>query len=183
MFRQRDLRDRWRGWQITLAIATHTRLTLQLMDPHTQFVTPFAPSARVVIPRDISRNSRPATSPGRSTRPRLPRADVRSNPPSAPTCIPNKVVTGAATIPPIARVWVERIRTENPRIATRNSHGTGCTLSAAITGYLVRGLSLRDAVAAGLDFVSCALESGRDLQWGAGHGPVDHQFAWRRSNV
>ena len=70
----------------------------------------------------------------------------------------------------------------HPRILTRNTHGTGCTLSAAITASLVKGMELRDAVASGIDYVSQALQSGSHLQFGAGHGPVDHLFALRRSN-
>jgi hydroxymethylpyrimidine/phosphomethylpyrimidine kinase len=70
----------------------------------------------------------------------------------------------------------------HPRIATRNTHGTGCTLSAAVTAALVEGASLRDAVAVAVNYVSKALESSKDLTLGSGHGPVDHQFALRRSN-
>ena len=69
-------------------------------------------------------------------------------------------------------------RFEAPRIDTRNTHGTGCTLSAAIASYLVRGLELADAVEAAKDYVRRALESGKDLRVGAGRGPVDHLVAW-----
>ena len=71
----------------------------------------------------------------------------------------------------------------HPRVVTRNTHGTGCTLSAAITALLATDHSLRDAVAAGIDFVSNALQSGKDFQLGAGYGPVDHQFALRRGTI
>lgn len=64
-----------------------------------------------------------------------------------------------------------------PRIATRNTHGTGCTLSAAITGYLSLGLSLVEAVAAAKRYLTQALYAGRTLGVGHGHGPVDHLFA------
>jgi hydroxymethylpyrimidine/phosphomethylpyrimidine kinase len=62
------------------------------------------------------------------------------------------------------------------RIATRNTHGTGCTLSAAIAAHVARGLPLADAVREGTAFVWSALESGRDLGIGSGAGPVDHLF-------
>ncbi len=65
-------------------------------------------------------------------------------------------------------------RFEAPRIATENTHGTGCTLSAAIASQLVRGLDLADAVAAAKDYVRRALESAVDRHVGAGRGPVDH---------
>ena len=68
-------------------------------------------------------------------------------------------------------------RFESPRIATQHTHGTGCTLSAAIASHLVRGLALADAVAAAKDYVRRALESGKDRRVGAGRGPVDHLVA------
>ena len=63
-----------------------------------------------------------------------------------------------------------------PRIDTRNTHGTGCTLSSAIAAHLARGLALRDAVAAAKTYLTGALAaSGQlDVGSGAGHGPVHH---------
>jgi len=66
-----------------------------------------------------------------------------------------------------------------PWIATRNSHGTGCTLSAAIAANLAMGLRLEDAVARSKGFVWDALKSGANLAIGKGNGPVDHHFATR----
>jgi hydroxymethylpyrimidine/phosphomethylpyrimidine kinase len=60
----------------------------------------------------------------------------------------------------------------HPRIDTRSTHGTGCTLSAAITAGLALGRPLEEAVAHGLDFVHRAIAAASDL--GAGHGPVNH---------
>ncbi len=47
-----------------------------------------------------------------------------------------------------------------PRIATRNTHGTGCTFSAAVAAYLAQGEALSAAVAAAKRFVHAALQSG-----------------------
>ena len=58
------------------------------------------------------------------------------------------------------------------RFETRHTHGTGCTLSAAITAELARGRGLLAAVERGLDFVHAAIRSAPGL--GAGHGPLDH---------
>ena len=69
---------------------------------------------------------------------------------------------------------------ERERIETRNTHGTGCTLSAAIVAHLARGAALEDAVREAKDFVWRALAAGRDLEVGAGHGPVDHLHARRK---
>ena len=68
-----------------------------------------------------------------------------------------------------------------PRIDTRNTHGTGCTLSAAIVALLAHGVGLREAVARAKQFVWLALHEGRRLRIGNGRGPVDHLFAIRKA--
>ena len=68
-----------------------------------------------------------------------------------------------------------------PRLDTPHTHGTGCTLSAAIAALLAQGVALREAVGRAKAFVWQALEAGRELGVGHGHGPVDHLFAIRRS--
>ena len=62
-------------------------------------------------------------------------------------------------------------------IDTANTHGTGCTLSTAIACRLAAGDPLRPAIRAAKDYLLGALRSGRDLELGAGSGPVDH--LWR----
>jgi hydroxymethylpyrimidine/phosphomethylpyrimidine kinase len=59
-----------------------------------------------------------------------------------------------------------------PRLATRHTHGTGCTLSAAIACQLAHGLDLDDAVDAALRYVHEAIAQAPGL--GAGHGPLHH---------
>jgi hydroxymethylpyrimidine/phosphomethylpyrimidine kinase len=59
-----------------------------------------------------------------------------------------------------------------PRLATNSTHGTGCTLSAAIAAGLAAGRDLEAAVTAGLDFVHRAMQSAPGL--GAGRGPLNH---------
>ena len=71
-------------------------------------------------------------------------------------------------------------RLVRPRIATPHTHGTGCTLSAAIAALLAQGIALREAVVRAKDFVWQALEAGRALGVGHGSGPVDHLYAIRR---
>ena len=60
----------------------------------------------------------------------------------------------------------------HPRIETRHTHGTGCTLSAAIAAGLARGASLPDAVASALAWVQSAIAGAPGL--GAGSGPLNH---------
>jgi hydroxymethylpyrimidine/phosphomethylpyrimidine kinase len=59
-----------------------------------------------------------------------------------------------------------------PRIASRNLHGTGCTLSSAIAANLVLGMALPEAAAAAKTFVGEAIERGRRIRLGAGEGPL-----------
>ena len=66
----------------------------------------------------------------------------------------------------------ERRSWRRPRMNTRNTHGTGCTLSAAIAAGLAAGRTLPEAVDAAIGFVARAIASAPDL--GAGHGPVNH---------
>lgn len=61
-----------------------------------------------------------------------------------------------------------------PRIDTRNTHGTGCTLSSAIAANIAHGMSLEDAVAAAKTFLTGALQGSGALDVGRGHGPVNH---------
>ena len=68
-------------------------------------------------------------------------------------------------------------RFASPRIATRNTHGTGCTLSSAIAAGLARGLALEDAVAAAKAYVAAAIAASDRLEIGHGHGPVHHFHA------
>lgn len=69
------------------------------------------------------------------------------------------------------------VRYTSPRIATRNTHGTGCTFSSAIASYLALGRDLPDAVAAAKTYLTRALEAGADVTIGHGHGAVNHLFA------
>jgi hydroxymethylpyrimidine/phosphomethylpyrimidine kinase len=59
-----------------------------------------------------------------------------------------------------------------PRVASKNLHGTGCTLSSAIAANVVVGAPLPEAVAAAKAFVRQAIERGRDITLGAGVGPL-----------
>ena len=69
---------------------------------------------------------------------------------------------------------------ESPWVNTRNTHGTGCTLSSAITALLAQGNSLHDAVYQGKTYISEAIDHGRELtiskQSESGHGPVHHFY-------
>ena len=63
-----------------------------------------------------------------------------------------------------------------PRHPTLNTHGTGCTLSSAITAGLAKGLSLQDAVAGAKTYITAAIKAADGLRVGHGHGPVHHFY-------
>jgi hydroxymethylpyrimidine/phosphomethylpyrimidine kinase len=64
------------------------------------------------------------------------------------------------------------------RIATRNTHGTGCTLSSAIAAGLAKGMTLVEAARAAKAYVTAALAASSRITIGSGHGPVHHFHAW-----
>jgi len=65
-------------------------------------------------------------------------------------------------------------RFEAPRIATANTHGTGCSLSSAIAAGLARGLPLAEAVGAAHAWLHAAIRAADGLHVGRGRGPVHH---------
>ena len=65
----------------------------------------------------------------------------------------------------------------SPRYPTENTHGTGCTLSSAITALLAQGVELTDAVKQAKDYIAQAIAHADELQIGSGHGPVHHFHA------
>jgi hydroxymethylpyrimidine/phosphomethylpyrimidine kinase len=67
------------------------------------------------------------------------------------------------------------------RLASRNTHGTGCAFAAAIAAGLAKGLELTGAVRAAKDYVHAAIAAADTLEIGSGAGPVHHFHAlWRR---
>jgi hydroxymethylpyrimidine/phosphomethylpyrimidine kinase len=66
---------------------------------------------------------------------------------------------------------------EKPWINTPNTHGTGCTLSAAITAFLAKGLALVPAIEQAKNYLYEALLQGSEFKLGQGCGPVHHFYA------
>ncbi len=62
------------------------------------------------------------------------------------------------------------------RIPTKNTHGTGCTLSSAIASYLAQGFQLKEAVRKAKYYLSQAIIHADELDIGQGHGPVHHFY-------
>ena len=61
-------------------------------------------------------------------------------------------------------------------VVTKNTHGTGCTLSSAIASFIAKGFSVEESVAKAKQYVSDAIFHGADIAIGNGHGPINHSF-------
>ncbi|MGO4738076.1 bifunctional hydroxymethylpyrimidine kinase/phosphomethylpyrimidine kinase [Bosea sp. 2KB_26] len=72
----------------------------------------------------------------------------------------------------------QRQRFSAPRHETRNTHGTGCTLSSAIASGLAKGLTLPEAVGQAKTYISAAIAAADQVPVGHGHGPVHHFHHW-----
>ncbi|MBB3134513.1 hydroxymethylpyrimidine/phosphomethylpyrimidine kinase [Rhizobium pisi] len=66
---------------------------------------------------------------------------------------------------------------EARRVPTKNTHGTGCTLSSALAAELAKGVSVREAVAIAKEYLAGAVAAAGSLTVGSGHGPVQHFHA------
>jgi hydroxymethylpyrimidine/phosphomethylpyrimidine kinase len=64
-----------------------------------------------------------------------------------------------------------------PRVATKNTHGTGCALSSAIAAFIAQGLPLNEAIAKAKIWLSAAIAAADELNIGRGEGPVHHFHA------
>lgn len=67
---------------------------------------------------------------------------------------------------------------ENPKIKTKNTHGTGCTLSASISTYLGKGYQLNQAVEKSISYLQKAINEGANYELGQGNAPVHHFHQW-----
>ena len=63
------------------------------------------------------------------------------------------------------------------RINTKNTHGTGCTLSSSIASFLAKDYSVEEAVSKAKKFVTNAIRNSKSLSVGKGHGPTNHLYA------
>jgi len=72
----------------------------------------------------------------------------------------------------------EILELKSQRITTKNTHGTGCTLSSALAAFLAQGLDLNVAVQRAKNYINKAIISGADYSIGKGHGPVNHFYKY-----
>jgi len=62
------------------------------------------------------------------------------------------------------------------RVETKNTHGTGCSLSSALASFLARGFDISNSAKKAKDFITESIIAGRDYEIGQGHGPVHHFY-------
>ena len=72
---------------------------------------------------------------------------------------------------------------ESETVETRNTHGTGCTLAAAIASNLAMGLGINKAIDKAKYWLTSALIAGADVEIGSGHGPVNHFYAPKKMRI
>lgn len=134
--------------------------------PRATILTPNLPEAAALLDTDIADSTAAMEEQARALLP------------LGPDCIVLKGGhLGGDTSPdciafPDRLIWLDA-----PRDPTRNTHGTGCTLSAAIAAHLARGADPEAAVRAARAYVSAAIAAADTLHIGSGHGPVHHFHA------
>lgn len=81
------------------------------------------------------------------------------------------------TVTDVLMIGETALPLESPRVTSRHTHGTGCTLASACAAGLARGLSIEDAVRRAHAYTAEAIRRAPGL--GAGHGPIDHGWPLR----
>lgn len=77
----------------------------------------------------------------------------------------------------LAQEGQEPLILESDYIASRNVHGTGCTLSSAIATYVARGNSLAESIIFAKEYIAGAIKGGANVVTGHGPGPLNHSFS------
>lgn len=93
---------------------------------------------------------------------------------------------GHMQTPDSTDIWVTANHVQafsSSRIASQNTHGTGCTLSSAISSYLAQGNTMEASISAAKHYITQALNGAKDYQLGQGSGPVEHFYQLREQEV
>ncbi|SDY06518.1 bifunctional hydroxymethylpyrimidine kinase/phosphomethylpyrimidine kinase [Citreimonas salinaria] len=137
--------------------------------PHADVLTPNLSEAARLLGCDEARDPEETDAQGRALLGLGARAVVmKGGHAKGPTCI-DRLVTTSGTV-----------AMERPRIATRNTHGTGCSLSSAIAAELAKGADVKQAVRRAQAWLHGAICAADRLNIGSGHGPVHHfHEIWR----
>lgn len=134
--------------------------------PLATLLTPNLPEAAVLLDTDPAKTTEDLELQGRALLELGPNAVLmKGGHADGPDCVDVLVLKNAPSV-----------RLESPRIDTKNTHGTGCTLSASIAAGLAKNLDLPDAVIAAHSYLQGAIAAADTLQIGSGHGPVHHFY-------
>ena len=139
----------------------------RMLVPRASILTPNLPEAAVLLDQPIAQDETQM----RAQAERLLRLGARA------VLIKGGHAGGAESVDFFADGRVE-LRLPAPRIATRNIHGTGCTLSAAIAAGLAKGLAPAEAVAQAKAYVTAAIVAADRLSVRRGPGPLHHFHEW-----
>lgn len=143
----------------------------RLLIPLAEVITPNLPEAARLLGTETARNEDQMASQGRALLALGPKAVLIKGGHGDGDRAVDLLITAEKVL-----------RLECQRLDTRNTHGTGCTLAAAITALRASSLPLADCVQRAKDYVWQALRAGADLDVGHGHGPVDHLYAIRKGS-
>lgn len=135
----------------------------ELLIPKALVVTPNLPEAAAILDAPVAADEDAMRAQGEAILALGPRAVLVKGGHGSGAESVDLLVTEAGTL-----------RLAAPRVATRNTHGTGCTLSAAVAAGLAKGLALDVAVEAAKSYLSRAIATADTLEIGSGHGPVHH---------
>jgi hydroxymethylpyrimidine/phosphomethylpyrimidine kinase len=72
---------------------------------------------------------------------------------------------------------------ESHYIESKNVHGTGCTLSSAIAAFVAKGHSLAESILLSKEYISGAIQAGKDILTGHGSGPLNHSFSPQKMQI
>jgi hydroxymethylpyrimidine/phosphomethylpyrimidine kinase len=139
---------------------------MRLIFPLAVLVTPNLDEAAALLGEDVARNEAEMTRHGE----RLMRRGARA------VLMKGGHAGGDESVDILVHAAGEA-RFAAPRIAARNTHGTGCTLSSAIAAHLAKGVELREAVREAKAYLTSALAASDRLKVGAGRGPLHHFHA------
>lgn len=131
-------------------------------------LTPNLPEAAALLGRSVARDEAEMVEQGRALQALGPRTVL----------VKGGHGGGAESVDVFVQENGSILRLAAPRWRTRNTHGTGCTLSSAIAAGLALGRTLPEAVKAAKAYVAAAIAAADELGVGHGHGPVHHFHAW-----
>ncbi|WP_116081820.1 bifunctional hydroxymethylpyrimidine kinase/phosphomethylpyrimidine kinase [Tropicimonas sp. IMCC34011] len=136
---------------------------IEMLIPRAHVLTPNLPEAARLLGRAPARGADETVGQGLALLDLGAQAVVmKGGHADGPTCI-DRLVTASGVI-----------AMEQPRLATRNTHGTGCTLSSAIAAELAKGAGVAAAVQRAQAWLHGAIRAADRLDIGSGHGPVHH---------